>query len=64
MLRRHGAGDTSWNFTGLIDDIRIYNRTLTPQEIQTLANPATQPQPCHLSTPSSTIPTGFGSPYV
>jgi hypothetical protein len=61
-------------FTGLLDDVRIYNRVLSASEIQALANPASPtptptptptpaPIACHLYTPTSPIPAGFGSPY-
>ena len=55
-------------FTGLLDAVRIYNRALSAAEVQTLANPATptptpSPVACHQYTPSSTIPTGYASPY-
>jgi len=38
FIGKHGNGGTTWNFTGEIDDVRIYNRALTAQEIATLAN--------------------------
>ena len=31
-----GSMDGAYNFTGKIDDIRIYNRTLTAEEIKYL----------------------------
>jgi len=34
-----GAIDSSGYFDGLIDDVRIYDRALSPTEIQLLANP-------------------------
>jgi alpha-tubulin suppressor-like RCC1 family protein len=36
---RIGANDSGQYFTGLIDDVRIYDRGLTSEEIATLANP-------------------------
>ena len=33
----HGSGDTSYDFTGMIDDARIYNRALTATEVAALA---------------------------
>ena len=60
-------------YKGMIDDLRVYNRALTQAEIQTLANPFIKPTPtptptpgpisCSQYTPSTTIPTGFASPY-
>jgi concanavalin A-like lectin/glucanase superfamily protein len=36
------GGNTVWGeyFNGLIDDVRVYNRALTPAEIQTDMNTA------------------------
>ena len=57
-------------FTGKLDDVRIYNRALSPSEIQTLAAAATPtptptpgPVACSQYTPSTSIPTGYASPY-
>jgi hypothetical protein len=36
LIGRNGA--TFGNFTGLLDDIRVYNRTLSPQEISDIYN--------------------------
>jgi hypothetical protein len=36
FIGRHGNGDTIFDFTGIIDDVRIYNRALSNQEVQTL----------------------------
>ncbi len=36
-IGRHGNGQTAFDFTGRIDDARIYNRALTAAEIATLA---------------------------
>ncbi len=37
FIGKHGDGSTSWDFTGKIDDARVYNRALTASEIATLA---------------------------
>ena len=37
FIGRHGDGHTDEDLTGLVDDIRIYNRALTLAEIQSLA---------------------------
>jgi hypothetical protein len=37
MVGRHGFGDTVYNFEGNIDEVRIYNRTLSPAEVLRLA---------------------------
>ncbi len=34
VVGRHGNNKTGWNFTGKIDDVRIYSRALCPTEIQ------------------------------
>jgi hypothetical protein len=34
---RHGEGETQWDFSGHIDEVRIYNRPLSGAEISTLA---------------------------
>ncbi len=34
---RHGDGQTQWDFSGSMDEIRLYNRVLTPQEITSMA---------------------------
>ena len=33
-----GRRGTNWPFNGLIDDVRIYNRALSPDEIRRLYN--------------------------
>jgi Concanavalin A-like lectin/glucanases superfamily len=38
VVGRHGNNKSGWNFTGKIDDVRIYNRALCPLEIQALKN--------------------------
>jgi hypothetical protein len=38
VIGAHGNGSTIFDFTGRIDDVRIYNRALCPGEIQTLYN--------------------------
>ncbi len=38
FIGTHGNGGTIYDFTGRIDDARIYNRALTATEIYTLAN--------------------------
>ena len=52
----HFGGNTTWGewFQGTLDDIRIYNRTLTAGEIQTDMNaPAGQPAPTDTTPPSA-----------
>ncbi|MCP5421404.1 MAG: cadherin domain-containing protein [Chromatiaceae bacterium] len=34
---KHGNGDTQWDYSGLMDDARIYTRALTASELQSLA---------------------------
>ena len=41
FIGKHGNGNTSFDFTGKIDDARIYNRVLTASEIATLATDLT-----------------------
>ena len=36
FIGRHGNGDMIYDFVGSIDDVRIYNRALSTQEVQTL----------------------------
>jgi hypothetical protein len=36
FIGRHGDGVDNYNFNGIIDDIRIYNRALSNQEVQNL----------------------------
>jgi hypothetical protein len=36
VIGAHGNGGTTWDFTGRIDDVRIYNRALCPNEISSL----------------------------
>ncbi len=38
FIGRHGDGNTDYDFNGLIDDARVYNRALTAAEISVLAN--------------------------
>jgi hypothetical protein len=38
MLGRHGNGQTAFNFTGKLDDVRIYSRALCPEAIQDIVN--------------------------
>lgn len=47
------AGDARYQADGWIDDVRIYNRVLTPTEIQTLANGGTMGDP---AVPAPTTP--------
>ena len=52
----HFGGNTTWGewFAGRLDDIRIYNRTLTPTEIQTdMGTAVGQQQPGDVSPPSA-----------
>ena len=37
FVGRHGEGETQWDFSGHIDEVRIYNRPLSASEIATLA---------------------------
>src|SRR5262249_15233896 len=37
VIGAHGNGQTTFDFNGKIDDVRIYSRALCPTEIQTLA---------------------------
>jgi hypothetical protein len=34
---RHGNGSLAWDFQGNVDDVRVYNRALSPDDIATLA---------------------------
>ncbi|BBO17991.1 conserved hypothetical protein [Candidatus Brocadia pituitae] len=36
---RHGNGETIYDFVGAIDDVRIYNRALSAQEVSNLYTP-------------------------
>jgi len=36
VIGRHGNGSTNFDFTGKIDDVRVYNRALCPSEIADL----------------------------
>jgi len=36
VVGRHGNGGTTWDFTGKIDDVRVYNRALCPSDVQAL----------------------------
>lgn len=38
VIGRHGNNGSSWNFSGKIDDVRIYSRALCPTEILSLAS--------------------------
>jgi hypothetical protein len=40
---RHGNGQTTWDFQGNIDDVRVYNRALSPDDIATLAGGGSHP---------------------
>jgi hypothetical protein len=42
--RQLGAGAYDLNFNGKIDDVRIYNRAVTPREVKTLSELANRPQ--------------------
>jgi len=56
-IGRWYTGDPNGNhfpFTGSIDELRIYNRVLTDDELQILCNPATAHGDWLLATPSST----------
>jgi hypothetical protein len=37
FVGRHGEGQTQWDFSGHIDEVRIYNRALGASEVATLA---------------------------
>ena len=41
VLGRHGNGDTSHDFNGSIDDVRVYNHALTAGEVASLTGSAT-----------------------
>jgi concanavalin A-like lectin/glucanase superfamily protein len=34
VVGRHGNNKTGWNFTGRVDEVRVYSRALCPSEIQ------------------------------
>jgi len=36
LIGAHGNGGTTWDFTGRVDDVRVYNRPLCPADIQAL----------------------------
>ena len=38
VVGAHGNGQTTYDWTGKIDDVRIYNRALCPTEIQQIKN--------------------------
>jgi hypothetical protein len=38
VIGAHGNGGTTWDFTGRVDDVRVYNRAICPTEVQTLFN--------------------------
>ncbi len=38
FIGKHGMGDTLYDFKGTIDDVRVYGRTLSVQEVQELYN--------------------------
>ena len=38
VIGRHGNGQTSYDFTGQIDDVRVYNRPLCATDVQSLYN--------------------------
>ncbi|HEX3602108.1 MAG TPA: LamG domain-containing protein, partial [Lacipirellulaceae bacterium] len=38
VIGAHGNGQTTYDFTGKIDDVRIYSRALCPSEILALKN--------------------------
>jgi hypothetical protein len=38
IVGAHGNGQTTYDFTGKVDDVRIYNRALCPTEIQQIKN--------------------------
>ncbi len=50
-IGQHLPGNNNYNFKGVLDDIRIYNRSLTFQEIQDLYNETTA-----IETPSAIAP--------
>jgi Concanavalin A-like lectin/glucanases superfamily len=41
VIGTHGNGSTNWDFVGKIDDVRIYNRPLSPDQILSLHNSGT-----------------------
>ena len=38
VVGAHGNGSTNYDWSGKIDDVRIYNRALCPTEIQQIKN--------------------------
>jgi VCBS repeat-containing protein len=42
FIGQHGAGNSAFNFTGMIDDARVYDRALSAAEIQALASDLNQ----------------------
>ena len=38
VIGRHGNGSTTFDFTGKIDDVRVYARALCPAEILLIYN--------------------------
>jgi len=38
VVGAHGNGQTTYDFNGKIDDVRVYNRALCPAEIQQIKN--------------------------
>ncbi len=38
VVGRHGNNKSGWNFTGKVDDVRVYNRALCPAEVLALKN--------------------------
>lgn len=60
--RNWDVGDGDFYFSGLLDDIGIWNRVLTPSEIQDLYVDSQAPSPCVSPDPVSF--TGLGSSYT
>lgn len=58
-------GNTEWNFKGEIDDVRVYNRALTAEEIADLVGVATSVEdPSESLLPSSTtLLTNYPNPF-
>lgn len=53
-IAQHLPGNSNYSFAGVLDDIRIYNRALSLQEIQALYN-----EPTAIEIPASNIPGEF-----
>jgi hypothetical protein len=61
FIGKHGNGDTIYDFVGSIDDVRIYNRALSNQEVLDLYNAFAAKD---TSSPQSSISINNGTPYT